>query len=275
MWPKTGRTVYIPIVISSSYNNEEKNIIINSLVSFHRSTCIRFVWRRRQHRNYIYFYSDNGCFSYVGRQNRGQPISLSQRGCLYLDTVQHEVLHALGFHHEQVRSDRDEHVTILTQNIQPGTESNFRKEQTKNLGTPYDFNSVMHYSNYAFSKNGRPTIVAKKNPNLEFGRAPRMSQNDIDRVNKLYRCFDDSSLGSAWTRLPSSARSHRFPGQKLKLVYLSVTSSPRASRQQNIAWRVAEDRSQFIHIQQLSSVSLESSSLNGLMGAGPSGADFR
>ncbi|XP_020483862.2 high choriolytic enzyme 2-like isoform X1 [Labrus bergylta] len=188
-WPKTGNFVYVPVTISSQYTREEQNIIIRALLTFHQSTCIRFMWRRRE-RNYIYFYSGSGCFSYLGRQNRGQPISLSQRGCLYLDTVQHEVLHALGFHHEQVRSDRDEHVSILTQNIQPGTESNFEKEQTNNLETPYDFDSVMHYSNYAFSRNGQPTIIAKDDPKRLFGQATKMSQNDIDRVNKLYNCCE-------------------------------------------------------------------------------------
>ncbi|XP_034535778.1 high choriolytic enzyme 1-like [Notolabrus celidotus] len=187
-WPKSGRFVYVPVAISSSYTSEERNIIIRGLLSFHSSTCIRFVWRRRSHRNYIYFYSGDGCFSYLGRQNRGQPISLSKRGCLYLDTVQHEVLHALGFHHEQVRSDRDSFVSIIEENIQPGAESQFRKEQTNNLQTPYDFNSVMHYSNFAFSRNGQATIVAKSNPSLMFGQASRMSQNDIDRVKKLYQC---------------------------------------------------------------------------------------
>ncbi len=60
------------------------------------------------------------CWSYLGRQRGGQAISLQRNGCLYTGTVQHEVLHALGFHHEQVRSDRDRHVRILTENIQPG-----------------------------------------------------------------------------------------------------------------------------------------------------------
>ncbi|CAK6976980.1 high choriolytic enzyme 1-like [Scomber scombrus] len=187
-WRKYGRYVRVPIVISNSYSSAERNIIIKGLLTFHKSTCVRFYWRRWWHRSYLYIFSGTGCWSYLGRQGGGQRVSLRRNGCLYQSTVQHEVLHALGFHHEQVRSDRDRYVNILSQNIQSGKESNFRKVGTNNLGTPYDFNSVMHYSKYAFSKNGQPTIVAKSNPNLNFGQASAMSANDIARVNRLYGC---------------------------------------------------------------------------------------
>ncbi|XP_068584873.1 high choriolytic enzyme 1-like [Cebidichthys violaceus] len=186
-WPKRGRYVYVPVAISSAYTRDERNIIIRGLITFHRSTCIRFVWRRR-HQQYLHFFSGTGCWSYLGRQRRGQPVSLRKNGCLYTDTVQHEVLHALGFHHEQVRSDRDEYVSILDENIIPGNQGNFEKQPTNNLGTPYDFESVMHYGKYAFSRNGQPTIVSKSDPDLEFGRATKMSDNDIARVNTLYQC---------------------------------------------------------------------------------------
>ncbi|KAI9526579.1 hypothetical protein NQZ68_038292 [Dissostichus eleginoides] len=186
-WPKYRKYVYVPIQISRSYTTTERNIIIRALLTFHASTCIRFVWRT-SHRNYLYFYSGSGCWSYLGRQSRGQLVSLQKNGCLYTGTVQHEVLHALGFHHEQVRSDRDSYVSILYQNIKPGQTHNFMKRQTNNLGTPYDFDSVMHYGKYAFSKNREPTILAKSNPSLNFGTARTMSKNDIARINKLYRC---------------------------------------------------------------------------------------
>ncbi|XP_034053432.1 low choriolytic enzyme-like [Gymnodraco acuticeps] len=186
-WPKYRRYVYVPIYISTSYTSRERNIIIRALLTFHASTCIRFVWRT-SHRNYLYFYSGSGCWSYLGRQSRGQLVSLKKNGCLYTDTVQHEVLHALGFHHEHVRSDRDSYISILYQNIEPGKTRNFMKRQTNNLGTPYDFDSVMHYGKYAFSKNREPTILAKSNPSLNFGTARTMSKNDIARVNKLYQC---------------------------------------------------------------------------------------
>ncbi|XP_028258205.1 high choriolytic enzyme 1-like [Parambassis ranga] len=186
-WPKYDRYVYVPVAISSQYTPTEQDIIIRALLTFHQSTCIRFVWRTT-HRDYLYFFSGDGCWSLLGRQTGGQYVSLKKAGCLFQSTVQHEVLHALGFHHEQVRSDRDQYVQILYQNILSGQESNFQKTATNNLGTPYDFNSVMHYNKYAFSKNGQPTILAKSNPNLDFGRATNLSANDIARVNRLYQC---------------------------------------------------------------------------------------
>ena len=45
-----------------------------------------------------------------------------------------------------------------------GTESNFNKYEANRItdyGVSYDYGSVMHYSAYAFSKNGLRTIVTK------------------------------------------------------------------------------------------------------------------
>ena len=35
-------------------------------------------------------------------------------------TIMHEFLHALGFHHEHMRGDRDEHVFVNFDNIRSG-----------------------------------------------------------------------------------------------------------------------------------------------------------
>ncbi|XP_036375464.1 low choriolytic enzyme-like [Megalops cyprinoides] len=180
-------TVYVPYVISNQYSTCEKSIIEEGLKSFHSSTCIRFIPRTTE-KDYLDIKSDEGCYSYVGRQGRGQVVSLAQQGCVCHGIVQHEILHALGFVHEQTRSDRDQHVKILYENIEPDMESNFRKIETNNLETPYDYNSVMEYGRYAFSKNKKPTIIPIPDESVEIGKAKEMSPNDILRVNRLYEC---------------------------------------------------------------------------------------
>ena len=38
----------------------------------------------------------------------------------------------------------------------------YDKSVIDSLGTPYDYESVMHYSQCAFSRNGLPTIMVKQ-----------------------------------------------------------------------------------------------------------------
>ncbi|XP_041789615.1 low choriolytic enzyme-like [Chelmon rostratus] len=188
LWPKASDgNVYVPYRISRQYSQRERDTIIQGLRSFAASTCIRFTPLNGQI-DFVDIQSRSGCFSFVGRRGRGQTVSLSRQGCVFQQIIQHELLHALGFNHEQTRSDRDQHVRILLQNVIPGMEGNFRKIRTRNLGTPYDYNSVMHYGRYAFSRNRQPTIVPIPNSNVAIGRASQMSPTDILRVNRLYRC---------------------------------------------------------------------------------------
>ncbi|XP_030649866.1 high choriolytic enzyme 1-like [Chanos chanos] len=186
-WPKRRGTVSVPYVISNQFSNRERSTIESALGAFASSTCVRFR-RRTRERDFISIESRSGCWSSVGRRGGRQQLSLQRRGCVFPHVIQHEMLHALGFNHEQTRSDRDQHVRILLQNVIQGMEHNFRKIKTNNLGTPYDYNSIMHYSRTAFSRNGQPTIVPIPDPNVPIGTARQMSPNDILRVNKLYRC---------------------------------------------------------------------------------------
>uniref|UniRef100_A0A3P9DTW5 Metalloendopeptidase n=1 Tax=Maylandia zebra TaxID=106582 RepID=A0A3P9DTW5_9CICH len=172
LWPKNNGRVVVPYRIS----DQERDVIEQGLRSFEAATCVSFRPQSRE-RDFLDIQSRDGCYSFVGRQ-----------GCVFHQIVQHEVLHALGFDHEQTRSDRDQHVRILLENVIPGMEHNFRKINTRNLDTPYDYNSVMHYGRFAFSRDREPTIVPIPDENVAIGRATEMSANDILRVNRLYTC---------------------------------------------------------------------------------------
>ena len=45
----------------------------------------------------------------------------------------------------------------------------------------------MHYGAYAFSKNGRPTIVSKRG-NVQLGQRNGLSDKDKEELRRLYGC---------------------------------------------------------------------------------------
>uniref|UniRef100_A0A665V5G8 Metalloendopeptidase n=1 Tax=Echeneis naucrates TaxID=173247 RepID=A0A665V5G8_ECHNA len=187
LWKKgSNGMVTIPYVMSSQFSRGESQKIERAMKSFHSRTCIRFVPYSNQ-RDYISVENKGGCFSALGRQGGRQVLSLNKQGCIYHGIVQHEFNHALGFQHEQTRSDRDSYVRINWENIEPSMAYNFQKANTNNLNTPYDYSSIMHYGRTAFSiAYGKETITPIPNPNVQIGQRQGMSRWDITRINKLY-----------------------------------------------------------------------------------------
>lgn len=145
---------------------------------------------------YVNFFSGQGCYSLIGYQGgRKQNISLG-RGCKVLGVVLHEILHTLGLYHEHSRSDRDNYVTVHYENIPSHIVPQFRKQlasQTLNIG-PYDFSSIMHYGNKAFSSNGLQTMTSLTGEILrDPGYKNALSSVDIDTLNAMYPAPSDSN----------------------------------------------------------------------------------
>ena len=98
----------------------------------------------------------------------------------------HELGHAIGFHHEQTRPDRNNHVTIMTQNIIPQTLFNFQQYSTGVINTynvPYDYRSVMHYGQYVSRKKLKQSQSRK---NMSFSKSTKVLMNVVDKLYKKY-----------------------------------------------------------------------------------------
>ncbi|XP_031568762.1 low choriolytic enzyme-like [Actinia tenebrosa] len=204
-WTRKGLwlTKEVPYEIHSDLVDYKVNIKA-AIEQFTRHTCVRWVPHTNQS-NWVKFVKKNGCYSSVGRKywlTGPQDVSLGS-GCNHRVTIMHEMLHAVGFWHEQSRPDRNHHVEVMWENIEEGKEHNFNKYKRNSidvLNTNYDFNSIMHYGKYGFSKNGKPTLLAIKDPKRELGQRNGFSEIDIIKVNTLYDCKSTSSVGwSSWT----------------------------------------------------------------------------
>ncbi|XP_066544627.1 high choriolytic enzyme 1-like [Amia ocellicauda] len=188
LWPKSvDGYVYVPYIISPDYNDMDRITIEIGMQDISASTCVKFVPRSHE-ANYLDIQNKLGCWSFLGVNGGTQPLSLQAPGCMWSGIATHEFMHALGFVHEQSRSDRDDHVTIVWENILKDREHNFQKYNTNNLNTIYDYGSLMHYGKYAFSEDGGPTIIPKPNPNVAIGQREGPSTLDIHKINLLYEC---------------------------------------------------------------------------------------
>lgn len=80
--------------------------------------------RTGREKSYISLTSEKtGCWSSVGKVGGEQRVNLQTPACLKKrGTVIHELMHAVGFLHEQNREDRDDYVSIAWQNIKKSKE---------------------------------------------------------------------------------------------------------------------------------------------------------
>lgn len=169
------------------------NLIISAMREIERTTCVRFRQGPGPNNRFIsitnYF---AGCFSSVGYQWYAvQQLNLASV-CMRQGTILHELLHALGFYHQQNSADRDSFVQINWINVKPGQESNFVKysnSEVTNYGFQYDYGSIMHYGAYDFSINGQPTILVRQSGVVTMGQRERLSATDVAKINVMYKCY--------------------------------------------------------------------------------------
>ncbi|XP_058807167.1 zinc metalloproteinase nas-13-like [Phymastichus coffea] len=166
-------------------------MIKSAMEDVHESTCIRFKPRTGEQDCVEITLSEEGCSSYVGRIGGFQVLRLTPACVSNKGAIIHELMHVIGFYHEHSRPDRDKYVKILWDNIHEIAKFNFKKydfTEVDTFGISYDYESIMHYPTYAFSRNGKPTIIVRKNKKMKIGQRQNLSLKDIKKIRKMYGC---------------------------------------------------------------------------------------
>jgi len=166
------------------------------------NNCVQFVEKRSGPR--VEVHSHGGCLSAIGNQAK---LNRSKRqilrlglGCWTKGTIQHEFVHALGFYHSQMRSDRDKYIEVKWDNIRkdPKNLKNFKKytpDVISHYGLPFDYESIMLYGSYQGSNNyafipkmfWKKTIVTKDPSKQDLiGNRKEASAGDIKMIKKAY-----------------------------------------------------------------------------------------
>jgi uncharacterized protein (TIGR03437 family) len=181
-WPNAT----MPYVIDSDIPNPQR--ILDGIAHWNTKTQFHIVPRATTDANYVHFSRsttlDAACSSYLGMIGGGQTIATTD-GCT-TGSVIHELGHAWGLEHEQVRADRNGNVTVLYQNMDKRFIYNFDQQFTTSRDTGYyDFDSIMHYPATGFTRNDLDSMETVP-VGIPIGQRNGLSAGDIDGISRTY-----------------------------------------------------------------------------------------
>ncbi|XP_023344980.1 zinc metalloproteinase dpy-31 [Eurytemora carolleeae] len=196
-WPNNT----IPYLISSVHSASEIRVIESAMQTIAFVSCIRFrVWDGKE-KDYLFFHPDKKMLGLKSLILIHFEVSLEQpkkNSCSCFCSAGralHEIMHTLGFYHEHSRSDRDNYIKIISNNVRKGKLANFvtKTDDDTTRNFEYDYESIMHYGPYFFSKNkqGRVATIIPIKKGVNIGQREMLSRVDCMKVNSLYNCLSE------------------------------------------------------------------------------------
>ncbi len=181
LWPGGA----VPFFIQADVQHQER--VLEAIEMF-AGTGVKFHRSQGHEEDMLVFQAANeGCKSYVGRIGGKQPLWIGPQ-CGSVE-IAHEIMHALGFIHEQNRSDRNNFVSIQWNDIEESSKINFELFPTSLMKASgsgkFDFQSLMLYPPTMWSKNGSPTMLSV-DPRNQIAPQRSLSQGDRTRLYALY-----------------------------------------------------------------------------------------
>jgi hypothetical protein len=185
-WPNA----VVPYKMSSGFagSSIHTSALASAIGKIQSETCVRFVARTDED-DYLLFMNtgpNGGCSSYLGvapSSYQPQEVDIADwcAGSRWYSTV-HEIVHALGFIHEQCRLDRDDYVDVNMSNPKANnTNYKIMPSSDAKVVSAYDYDSVMHYPKEV-------GLLEPKDSSVTIGQRSHLSDCDIAKINRHYEC---------------------------------------------------------------------------------------
>lgn len=206
----------MPYAFSANVSAGNRLLMREAMDEIECKANIHFIPRTSEF-NYIFIQSSSGNNSYVGMLGGSQTVNIYNWDYTFI--MAHELMHALGFQHEQSRTDRVSYVQInyqnVCQNCCSGQSCNYAFDVVPTADTvgTYDFDSVMHYEQYGFSINGQPTITVLPPYQAwqdEIGQRTHLSTGDINGLRSRYGLGQCEPLYATTTHFTGEATGDKF-----------------------------------------------------------------
>ncbi|WP_409480105.1 M12 family metallopeptidase [Pseudobdellovibrio sp. HCB154] len=181
----------VPVEFDRSISKDYRNRFMAACKVWSDVANVRCRLRKSTDIKYLFVTDKNNrCWTDVGSGSGRQEFNFSFDWCWEKTKLIHELGHVFGFMHEHQRPDRDKYLKV---NLANAGEYAFAYEKLSfgslDKSTPYDFMSIMHYWNAAYSVNGRPIMVPR--PGYEkytntMGTSKSLTKGDRDLVRRVY-----------------------------------------------------------------------------------------
>ena len=217
-WPDAT----IPFTFDSSLSSAMQATIQTAMTYWESRTQVSFV-KRNKEKGFIEFSLDDslkaagGNTSYLGYHKAKTKIKLVTG--FSADTVMHEIGHAIGLAHEQMRPDRDDYVCVYDSNIPGNQKGDYNKVSGGGYATfeKYDYFSTMHYyegygSEEVKNKLGRAIDIPGYYESSGFlsrgdvrgGRRilpSNVHMHLMDRIAKIGNKIYDANISPGWEKI--------------------------------------------------------------------------